>query len=196
MTSSPTVCRPLRLELRAWLDRFGPDTTVRATLPGFESPWSLGDSGRGTWRPDALLIGTDYAGLDRACPGDEPLEVAAIVNWFGITDVGDLLEGENRKNYAVTWLGSQTDRYEIAERVSPLSHVDGEDPPTLTVHGDADSVVPYSHATRLHEELEAAGVPNELVTIDGGGHGGFSRAEVERAYSAIDAFLETHLGSE
>lgn len=63
MRSSPTVCRPLRRELRAWLDRFGPNTTVRAQLPGFESPWSLGDSGRGTWRPDALVIGTDFAEL-------------------------------------------------------------------------------------------------------------------------------------
>ena len=33
------------------------------------------------------------AGLDRQCPGNEELKVAAIINWFGITDVGDLLEG-------------------------------------------------------------------------------------------------------
>jgi acetyl esterase/lipase len=33
------------------------------------------------------------AGLDRQCPGNEELKVAAIVNWFGITDVVDLLDG-------------------------------------------------------------------------------------------------------
>ncbi len=42
------------------------------------------------------------AGLDRQCPGNEELNVAAIVNWYGITDVGDLLEGENLKFYAVS----------------------------------------------------------------------------------------------
>ena len=46
------------------------------------------------------------AGLDRQCPGTEELKVAAVVNWYGITDVADLLEGTNMKMYAVQWLGS------------------------------------------------------------------------------------------
>ncbi|HUF75820.1 MAG TPA: alpha/beta hydrolase, partial [Longimicrobiales bacterium] len=50
------------------------------------------------------------AGLDRRCPGAEPLRVAAIVNWYGITDVNDLLEGANTRSYAVQWLGSLPDR--------------------------------------------------------------------------------------
>ena len=51
------------------------------------------------------------------------LKVAAIVNWFGITDVKDLLSGPNRQNYAVSWLGSQSDREELARRVSPITYV-------------------------------------------------------------------------
>jgi hypothetical protein len=35
------------------------------------------------------------AGLDRQCPGTEELKVAAVVNWYGITDVVDLLAGPN-----------------------------------------------------------------------------------------------------
>ena len=35
------------------------------------------------------------AGFDRQCPGTEDLKVAAIVNWYGITDVADLLDGKN-----------------------------------------------------------------------------------------------------
>ena len=46
-------------------------------------------------------------GLDRQCPGNEELKVAAVVDWFGITDVGDLLDGPNRKTYAVQWMGSR-----------------------------------------------------------------------------------------
>jgi hypothetical protein len=63
------------------------------------------------------------AGLDRECPGGETLKVAAIVNWFGITDVVDLLDGANMKEYAVTWLGGMSNREEVARRVSPLSYV-------------------------------------------------------------------------
>src|SRR5215470_13056765 len=46
------------------------------------------------------------AGLDRQCPGSDELKVAAIVNWYGITDVVDLLDGPNMRTYAVQWLGS------------------------------------------------------------------------------------------
>ena len=132
------------------------------------------------------------AGLDRECPGPETLSVAAVVNWYGITDVGDLLDGPNMKTYAVTWMGSMSDRFEIAERVSPLTYVRAGLPPILTIHGDADPVVPHQHATRLHEALAAAGVSNELHVVPGGGHGGFDREETVAIFETIDRFLQTH----
>jgi acetyl esterase/lipase len=129
------------------------------------------------------------AGLERQCPGNEDLRVAAIVNWFGIADVGDLLDGTNMKSYAVAWMGSMTNREEIARRVSPLQYVRAGLPPIITIHGDADPTVPYDHAVRLHAALEKARVPNRLVTIPGGKHGGFSRDETLRAVTAIRKFL-------
>ena len=132
------------------------------------------------------------AGLDRECPGPETLSVAAVINWYGITDVGDLLDGPNMKTYAVTWMGSMSDRFEIAERVSPLTYVRAGLPPILTIHGDADPVVPHQHATRLHEALAAAGVSNELHVVPGGGHGGFDREETVAIFETIDRFLQTH----
>jgi acetyl esterase/lipase len=138
------------------------------------------------------------AGLDRQCPPplgaqadplQEQMKVAAVINWYGITDVGDLFEGPNAQNYAIAWMGSQLDRMEIARRVSPLSYVRAGLPPILTIHGDADLVVPYSHATRLQAALTRAGVPNQLVTIAGGGHGGFTREQNENNYAVIREFL-------
>ena len=38
----------------------------------------------------------------------------------------------------------------------------------------------------------AVGVPNELVTIKGGGHGQFADTELEDAYQKIRAFLHSH----
>jgi acetyl esterase/lipase len=132
------------------------------------------------------------AGLDRVCPGSEELKVAAIVNWFGITDVVDLLAGSNMKEYAVTWLSSMSNRDEVARRVSPLTYVREGLPPIITIHGDADPVVPYTHALRLQEALNKAGVANQLVTIPGGKHGGFNHDQNVRAYSAIRDFLSKH----
>lgn len=132
------------------------------------------------------------AGLDRQCPGDEQLKVAAIINWYGITDVVDLLDGPNMKTYAVTWLASMTNREEIAKRVSPLTYVRQGLPPILTVHGDADPTVPYTQAVRLRQALDKASVPNELVTVPGGKHGGFTDEENLKIYAAIRSFLSKH----
>jgi len=132
------------------------------------------------------------AGLDRECPGPEELSVAAIINWYGITNVGDLLDGENMKTYAVTWMGSMPNRLEIAARVSPLSYVRAGLPPILSIHGDADPTVPYQHGVRLHEELAKAGVANELHTVPGGRHGGFNRDETVAIFDTIDRFLTKH----
>jgi acetyl esterase/lipase len=132
------------------------------------------------------------AGLDRQCPGTEPLRVAAVVNWYGITDVADLIDGANTRMYAVEWLGSRPDRAEVAKRVSPLTYMRKDLPPILTIHGDADPTVPYAHATRLHTALQQAGVTNELVTIPKGLHGNFPRPDQLRAVDAVRAFLTRH----
>lgn len=129
------------------------------------------------------------AGLDRQCPGNEQLKAAAIVNWYGITDVADILDGPNMKTYAVTWLGSMPNRLDIAKRVSPLTYVRKDMPPMITIHGDADPTVPYTQAIRMHEALKQAGVDEKLITIPGGKHGGFNREQTLRAYSEIRAFL-------
>ncbi len=131
-------------------------------------------------------------GLDRECPGSEELRVAAIINWYGITDVGDLLDGPNMKTYAVEWMGSLENRYEIAERVSPMTYVRAGLPPTLTIHGDADPTVPYQHAVALHDKLDEVGVSNVMHTVPGGGHGGFDREETLAIFETIQRFLSEH----
>lgn len=133
------------------------------------------------------------AGLDRQCPGNEPMRVAAVINWYGITDVGDLLEGANMRTYAVQWMGSMPNREEIAERVSPLTYVRDGLPPVLTIHGDADPTVPYQHGVRLRDALNQAGVPNRMHTVPGGGHGGFTVAEYQDIYEVIGAFLKEYV---
>ena len=132
------------------------------------------------------------AGLDRQCPGNEPLEVAAVINWYGITDVGDLLEGPNERTYAVEWMGSVSDRLEIARQVSPLTYVRAGLPPILTIHGDADTIVPHDHPVRLHQALDGAGVPNQLHTVPGGQHGGFNEEQTLKIFETIHQFLSTH----
>jgi acetyl esterase/lipase len=146
----------------------------------------------------ALLTGvlTASDGFDNNCPAEvafaeKPLKVAAIVNWFGISDVADLLSGPDLRTYAVEWLGGQPDRMAMAKRVSPLTYVRPGLPPIITIHGDADPTVPYSNAVRLHEALDKAGDINQLVTIPGGKHGfqAFDDAHTREAFAKVFAFL-------
>lgn len=132
------------------------------------------------------------AGLDNECPGDEELKVAAVVNFYGITDVADLLQGPHQQRYAVAWLGGMPDRQAVAKRASPLTYVRKGLPPILTIHGDADTTVPYSHATRLHKALDGAHIPNELLTIPGAGHGGFNAEQTLKIQHTISRFLKEH----
>ena len=153
----------------------------------------------------ALMTGMLRAadGFDRSCPADDSIRwtgsdrtdptVAAIINWFGITDVRDMLtDGDNPRGYAIEWIGNRADAAAVATRVSPMSYVRSSTPPILTFHGDADKLVPVSHATRLHDALQKAGVANQLVVFHDAGHGDFTVDQTRQAQEAIRAFLRKY----
>jgi len=132
----------------------------------------------------SVCAGGGFAGLDNSVP-----RVAAIINWYGITDLNDMLAGPNGRSYAVQWVGSSAGRDGVARSVSPLTYVRAGLPPILSIQGDADPIVPYSQNTRLHAALAKVGVSNELVTVPGGGHGNFNPEERTRIYAKIREFL-------
>jgi acetyl esterase/lipase len=139
------------------------------------------------------------AGFDRTCYQVNEPRVAAIVDFYGITDIADLLDGPNKKPfpeswpYTVQWLGNQPNRAELAKAASPLTYVKTGMPPTIMIHGDADNLVPYEHSIKLRDALQKAGVPNELVTIPKGGHGIWPPDEWQRSFAAIEKFLAAHV---
>lgn len=137
-------------------------------------------------------------GFDKQCPNNnldnKKVEVAAIINWSGITDVEDLIAGNNKRNYAVEWLGNNiTDaEIELARQVSPINYVRSDLPPILTIHGDKDTVVPYAHAVKLHQKLDKAGVVNQLFTVEGATHNYFTYQQTQQIYATIKEFLIKH----
>ncbi len=144
------------------------------------------------------------AGYDRSCPERDDklfgptttreLEVAAIVNWAGVTDIEDLIVGDNISAYAVAWLGAQPERRELARKISPIHYVRKTLPPIITLHGDKDQIAPYSHAVRLHKALDQAGVDNQLHTITGREHFvDFTAEDSALAYQAMFQFLDNYL---
>jgi acetyl esterase/lipase len=145
----------------------------------------------------ALMTGMldGHEGFDDACAysiGTQPVKVAAIVDFFGITDVGQLLQPPNQRPWALEWFAGVPDRMDLARRVSPLTYVRPNLPPTVIVHGTADKTVPYAQSVRLHEALDKAGVANELISVPNGGHAVYPDNEKIRAQSEVFQFLSQH----
>ena len=134
-----------------------------------------------------ICAGGGFTAADASVP-----KVAAVINWYGITDVNDMLAGPNARAYAVQWLGSLPNRDAVAKSVSPLTYVRADLPPILSIQGDADPIVPYSQNVRLNDAMKKAGAKSELFTIPGGGHGNFKADERSKAYVKIAEFLKAN----
>jgi acetyl esterase/lipase len=149
----------------------------------------------------ALMLGAsgDVRELEGDVGGNPGVSsrVDAVVNYFGVATLSEAhgvataLERRRGGDVEVTQLlgGSLRANAEKARSASPITWLSPNDPPVLTVHGTADRVVPYAQAERLDRALRELGVPSYLVTVHGGGHGGFGRAALER----VEAFFAKHL---
>jgi acetyl esterase/lipase len=97
---------------------------------------------------------------------------------------------------AVTGYDPVTDRA-VFVPFCPVEQVAADYPPTLLLHGDEDTDVPYEQSVAMAKALADMGVAHDLITIPGGEHV-FDRrvgdAEIDAAFAAVLTFLERHLG--
>lgn len=131
-------------------------------------------------------------GLDDECSGPPPGRVKAIVNYYGPTD---LVAGfQSKIPFLLNWFKGVDDPLAMARRLSPLTYVRPDSPAVLTIHGDADEMVPYQDALKLRDALTNAHVPHELVTIPGGHHGRFRWTDMDTIHvqRVIERFLRSY----
>ena len=115
-------------------------------------------------------------------------EVAAVVNFYGITDVEDMLAGPNKRDFATTWIKNTSDAADLARRLSPIGYVRKDVPPVLSVHGTADETVPYEHGVSLTKALRDAGADAEMISVSGGKHP-LTMEEMNKVYPQVWDFL-------
>ncbi|MET3805409.1 dipeptidyl aminopeptidase/acylaminoacyl peptidase [Nakamurella sp. UYEF19] len=85
---------------------------------------------------------------------------------------------------SVTEYGDPVLSADLLRALSPLTHLSRVIAPTLLVHGAQDTNVPVGESIRAHAALKSAGVPTELVLLEGEGHtivGAPHRAELALA---------------
>ena len=78
----------------------------------------------------------------------------------------------------------------------PLQNVSKDYPPTLLLHGDKDTDVPFEQSVLMDQALQREGVPHQFIKIPGAGHR-FDRdmnaPETIRAFDQVLSFLKEHL---
>jgi acetyl esterase/lipase len=66
--------------------------------------------------------------------------------------------------------GPRSDIEALAKKLSPITYVTAQYPPTLIVHGDDDKIDPLQQAKAMDQALAKAGVQHKLEVIPGGSH--------------------------
>lgn len=148
----------------------------------------------------SLMIGNASDNGDKNAKEDfmkESDRVAAVVALFPPVDLRPLARGLSAAND-----GSVGSRFpalnfekEKAADYSPIVHVTPDDPPTLLIHGDQDTLVPISNSKIIYEAFQKNNVKSNFVTIEGAGHG-FQNEAAIRSNALTVAWFEQTLGKD
>lgn len=115
-----------------------------------------------------------------------PARIKAVVAYYPPVDLRTMT-GPNERFPALDFPKDQ------AATISPILFVDAKDPPTLIVHGDADTLVPLSSGKSIYEALKAAGVKTGLNIIAGGDHGFTEPAHRAQAGAFMASWFRANL---
>lgn len=151
---------------------------------------ALGHSLGGTF---AALLATvdDPAPYMQDCPATLPegARLQAVVTFTGIFDYPALAGATGgMRTYLNRYLGAPYEQAaETWRDASPVTHLDGDEPPFLLVHGEKDSNIDPEQSRAFAAALAASGAPVELVLVAGADHMALLRdpAVLEK----VDAFL-------
>lgn len=77
----------------------------------------------------------------------------------------------------------------------PVVNVTNKYPPTLMIHGTADTDVPYEQSVMMETAFKKHNIVHRLITIENGEHGlgGGDAKEIEAAYAAVVPFINQHM---
>lgn len=146
------------------------------------------------------IVGASYGGYAALAGATlTPDLYACAVSVNGVSDLPALIGRSAKGNdlaedYWDVRLGSRFRDSEALKAVSPSRIADRAGAPILIIHGRDDTVVPFSHALRMHDALKAAKKPVELVELKGEDHW-LSRSASRTATleKSLD-FIRRHIG--
>jgi acetyl esterase/lipase len=116
--------------------------------------------------------------------------VKGICNTVGPTDFTDTAYTNNPAYAGLLGAFSGSTNPQILQEVSPAKRVTASSPPTLSLYGSADPLIPSSQMPLLHNALTANGVYNEATMYPGEGHGNWNPINTLDAINKTKLFVE------
>ncbi len=166
--------------------------------------WLIANADEYGFEPERIVVGGHSAGgtlaamlaavnepakFTQNCPYSLP-EIGFLRGAISFTGVFDFSAAEGAlRSYFADYLGVETDTDPLWVEASPVTWLDGSEPPFLLIHGGADRNIPPEFSSSFAKALEAAGVETTLALIPDANHskvilGGAS-------FDAVDDFLES-----
>ena len=159
--------------------------------------WGFGDvDGKWTTTPNEAFLKSPLISDEDAWAlvGDKVLTNVDKDNGPGRWKFFIYLKQQGSWAKVATGYDPETDRDKFTP-FCPIRNISAKYPPTLLVHGTADTDVPYQKSVEMARELERLGRPHRLITLRDGRHGGWGgdpKLVVQAIEDSMD-FIRTHL---
>ncbi|NQY41320.1 MAG: S9 family peptidase [Henriciella sp.] len=151
---------------------------------------------------NVCIVGASYGGY-AALAGAvfTPDLYKCVIAVAPVSDLNRMLQSEKRDHGRDHWVISYWEdvmaegdaRRKKLQSISPANFAENAKAPILLIHGDDDTVVPFTQSTRMRSALKRADKQVELVKLKGEDHW-LSVADTRmQTLRAMDAFLAEHM---
>jgi acetyl esterase/lipase len=123
-------------------------------------------------------------------------KIAAIIDFFGPTDLVTMFQKPWNPYvpFVLQMITGTTPKQNAAlyKQSSPVNYINPRSAPTLILHGSNDKIVNVSQSKALKNQLDKAGVKNEMIIYPGKSHGWYGET-LSNSFDRIAAFLESNV---
>ena len=165
-------------------DKYGFDTN-RFAVMGFSAGGHLASMmalSKNNSVPDFFMSGANKS-----------FDFKAVVDFYGPAQLILFPGADDPKSPEGLLIGAAPlERPDLAQKASPVTYVDNDDPPFLIIHGEKDDLVSPRHSQLLSAWLTTKGVDNELIIVEDAPHYG-EMFDVDSIRGKVIAFLKKHL---
>jgi acetyl esterase/lipase len=174
--------------VRAHAAEYNVDTT-RLILMGYSAGGNL-----------AMLTAYSYDDPELKPTCGLPVRVKCVINLYGPVDMNTLYASTGSENFVQPKMRQYVgggpsefkDRYHL---LSPVNHINNDAPPTISIYGERDRIVPFREGIAADNALKQFNVPHELYILPETDHAfdlNWTYFSTQIAREKIRAFLDKY----